>query len=78
MIPGIARFLLTGWEVFPPQAPVDYSVKMAEELLGERKSLVRAVLGMANETRVYVKEREETTAKNLPTGSHGNSGGEGG
>jgi hypothetical protein len=78
MIPGIARFLLVGWEVFPPQAPLPYSVPGAEKLLAERKTLVRAVLGMANETRVYVREREEATAKNLPTGSHGNSGGEGG
>jgi hypothetical protein len=75
LIPGIARFLLTGWEVFPPEKPIAYTVKDAERLLGERKSLVTAVLGMANETRAFVREREEALAKNSPSGSPGNSDG---
>lgn len=64
LIPGIARFLLTGWEEFPPEAPVPFSIPKAEELLRERRSFVKAVLGMANETRAYVREREEVLAKN--------------
>jgi predicted component of type VI protein secretion system len=78
LIPGIARFLLTGWDHFPPEKPVPYSVPEAERLLGERKTLVKAVLGMANENRAFVREREEAAAKNSPSGSPGNSSGEGG
>lgn len=64
LIPGIARHLLVGWGAFPPEAPVAYSPTEAEKYLTERRSLVRAVLGMANETKVFVREREEVAAKN--------------
>lgn len=75
LIPGIARHLLVGWGAFPPEAPVEYSVAKAEELLKERRSLVHAVIGMAKETKAFVRERAEEVAKNSPSGSPGSSAG---
>lgn len=64
LIPGVARYLLIGWGVFPPEAPVPYSPEKAEQLLKERRSLVTAVIGMAKETRAFVRDRTEDLAKN--------------
>lgn len=75
LIPGIAKHLLVGWGAFPPEAPVEYSQPKAEELLKERRSLVQAVIGMAKETKAFVRERAEAVAKNSPSGSPGSSAG---
>lgn len=75
LIPGIARHLLVGWDAFPPEAPVTYSKEIAEQILKDRRSLVHAVIGMAKETKAFVRDKVEAIAKNSPSGSRGSSAG---
>lgn len=75
LTPGVAKYVLVGWKNFPPAAPVPYSREKAEELLRERKSMMTAVLGMAAESRAFVREREELAEKNSASGSLGISSG---
>lgn len=64
LIPGVAKHLLVGWTDFPPEAPVPYSAKKAEELLRERRSLFYGVIRMSKESKAFIREREEAAAKN--------------
>lgn len=75
-IPGAARYLLRGWENFPPNNPIPYSVEAAEKLMVERNTFYLSVLNMANNTQAYIREELASAKKPLESTSDGKPSGE--
>lgn len=63
LIPGVAKHLLKGWENWPPEKPVPYSVEAATAQLSARSTMYVAVMQMAGKTQAFVKAKEAETVK---------------
>jgi hypothetical protein len=74
-IPGVARYILRGWENFPPDKPADYSVELAETMMLERMSFYVGVMQMAANTEAFIKEDLKDAGKPLSTTSSGTESG---
>lgn len=63
LIPGVAKHLLKGWENWPPEKPIEYSVEAATTQLKERSTMYVAVMQMAAKTAAFVKQKNAQTVK---------------